>query len=56
MTAICLYCLRRVRVRSDGTCWRHNRWIADGPVTCSGSGRPPKPGSAEEEPAANGAA
>lgn len=55
-TAVCAYCLARVRVRADGTCWRHYRRAAARSPTCSGSGRPPKPGSAEEEPAANGAA
>jgi len=41
-TAVCAYCLREVRVRADGTIQRHNRWVANGPARCSGSGRPPK--------------
>lgn len=57
MTAVCAYCLARVRIRADGTCWRHNRWVGigptgGGPAQCSGSGRPPKPNSAEDEGAA----
>jgi hypothetical protein len=49
LTGSCTTCSARVRLKKDGTLWRHGRKSKKNPTGCRGSGMAPKPGTVKRQ-------
>jgi hypothetical protein len=48
LTGVCAACSARVKIKKDGTVWRHRR-KPNKPAACQGSGVAPKLGTAKQK-------